>query len=249
MQHTSLGGLVLQPWLTEHGISYSLAQRYVQSGWLCKYAHGVYYRPDPRRNNAPDWVDALQALIEQLRLPIHLAGLSSLTHQGLSHYLTTENDQIWLGLPSRQALPKWCQEWPNIRWIYCRNSKLTFEPKDITTVTVEKRDLSASTPELAVYELIECIGKHSHFESISALFEGLVHLSPRKVQSLLERSRSVQTNRIFLFLGHYYQHPWVQRLDESRIHLGSGKRQVVAEGHLAARYQITVPQSFHKKHV
>lgn len=62
------------------------------------------------------------------------------------------------------------------------------------------------------------------------------------MQSLLERSSSVQTNRVFLFLSHYYGHQWIQRLDETKIELGSGKRQVVEQGRFDERYQITVPE-------
>ncbi len=44
--HTSPGALVLQQWLTENGVSYSLAQKYAQNGWLKKLSSGVYYRPN-----------------------------------------------------------------------------------------------------------------------------------------------------------------------------------------------------------
>ena len=48
VNHTSPGSLVLQQWLTENGIQYSLAQKYAKSGWLKKLSSGVYYRPDPQ---------------------------------------------------------------------------------------------------------------------------------------------------------------------------------------------------------
>ncbi|MDG2855670.1 AbiEi antitoxin N-terminal domain-containing protein, partial [Vibrio parahaemolyticus] len=80
--HTSPGALVLQQWLTENGVSYSLAQKYAQNGWLKKLCSGVYYRPDARGDIKPTWVDAIQALDVQLGVSVHLAGLSSLTHQG-----------------------------------------------------------------------------------------------------------------------------------------------------------------------
>jgi hypothetical protein len=37
--------------------------------------------------------------------------------------------------------------------------------------------------------------------------------------------------------------PWRAALDEARIDLGSGKRQVVAGGQWNARYGITVPRT------
>ncbi|WCN15221.1 hypothetical protein GV054_20530 [Marinomonas mediterranea] len=243
--HTSPGALVLQQWLTENGISYSLAQKYTKSGWLMKLSSGVYYRPSANGDSKPDWTEALQATDIQLRLPVHLAGLGSLTHQGLSHYLSVGKEQVWVGVKSKQSLPKWFREFPDQNWFYCGNHKLEIVPeKDLKVIMVKGKALKASCPELAAYEVVDAIGKLISFEHAAELFQGLVNLSPRKVQSLLERSRSVQTNRVFLFLCHFYDHQWVQRLDETKIGLGSGKRQVVEKGRLDERYQITVPEKF-----
>ena len=244
INHTSPGSLVLQPWLTENGIQYSLAQRYTKSGWLKKLSSGVYYRPEPSGKLKPDWPDALQAITQQLGLPVHLAGLSSLTHQGLSHYLQLNSEQVWIGVRSKQTLPKWFREFSGQTWLYSGNHKLNeLSEKDLTTVSVKGKELRASRPELAAYEVVDAIGKNIRFEHAAELFQGLVNLSPRKVQSLLSRSSAIQTNRIFLFLSHYCGHQWVKRLDESQIQLGSGKRQVVTNGRYDERYQITVPLS------
>lgn len=248
MGHTPPGSLVLQAWLTQHGIRYSLAQKYTDSGWLKKLSSGVYYRPDPSGQLRPDWPDALHALQNQLHLPVHLAGLSSLNYQGLSHYLQLGSRQVWLGSKSKQSLPKWFREFENQPWQYCGNHKLGEQTdKEFTTVSVQGRELKASRPELAAYEVADAIGKLITFEHAAELFQGLVNLSPRRVQSILSRSNAVQTNRIFLFLSHYYDHQWVKRLDESRIRLGSGKRQVVPQGRYNERYQITVPEAMKLK--
>ncbi|HGN0870305.1 TPA: type IV toxin-antitoxin system AbiEi family antitoxin domain-containing protein [Providencia alcalifaciens] len=84
-------------------------------------------------------------------------------------------------------------------------------------------------------------------EELNERNQGLVNLSPKKVQSLLERSHSIQTNRILLFLSHYCGHQWVQHLNETNIELGSGKRQVVEKGRFDEHYQITVPESLNTK--
>lgn len=244
VSHTSPGSLVLQPWLTEHGISYSLAQKYTQSGWLNKVAAGVYYRPDASGNLRPGWCDALQALVQQLHLPVHLAGLSSITHQGLGHYLQLHSEQVWVGVKKRQSLPIWFREFSAQQWLYCGNHKLhDVCEKDIITLSINGRELKASCPELAAYEVVDAIGKLISFEHASELFQGLVNLSPRKVQSILERSSAIQTNRVFLFLSHYHGHQWARRLDEAKVSLGAGKRQVVTKGRFDERYQITVPES------
>lgn len=243
--HAAPGTLVLQQWLTENGISYSLAQKYAQSGWLKRLSPGVYYRPGTKDDLKPDWVDAVQAMDIQLHHPVHLAGLGSLSHQGLSHYLQLGEAQVWIGVRNKQSLPKWFREFPNQHWFYCGNHKLEIvSEQDLKVIAVKGKELMASCPELAAYEVVDAIGKQISFQHAAELFQGLVSLSPRKVQSLLERSSSVQSNRVFLFLGHYYRHQWTQRLDETRIALGSGKRQVVNNGRFDQRYQITVPALF-----
>lgn len=244
MEHTLPGSLVLQPWLTQHGISYSLTQKYVASGWLRRLAPGVYVRPIAGTTPVPNWADALQALTEQLNLPMHLAGLSSLAQQGLSHYLSFGQEAVWVGVKNRQSLPKWFRELPDQEWRFCGNNKLTeLTADDFTLLTVDGRKVKASKPELAAYEVADAVGQHISFEHAAELFQGLVNLSPRKVQALLERSNAVQTNRVFLFLSHQCGHQWTKRLDEARVTLGSGKRQVVRNGRYDERYQITVPRS------
>lgn len=244
VNHTSPGSLVLQQWLAEHDIGYSLTQKYAQSGWLKKLFNGVYYRPGANADVKPTWVDAIDALTNQSHLSVHLAGLSSLAHQGLSHYLPLQAEQIWVGIENKANLPKWFRKFPNQSWLYSNNSKLSeLTDNDITAVSINGKEIKASSPELAAYEVVDAIKKHISFEHVAELFQGLVNLSPRKLQSLLSRSSAVQTNRIFLFLSHYYGHQWAKRLDESYIELGSGKRQVVAHGRYDERYQITVPES------
>jgi hypothetical protein len=250
LTRTSPGALVVQQWLTENGVSYSLAQKYAQSGWLKKLSSGVYYRPDAQDEVKPSWVDAIQALDVQLHFPIHLAGLSSLTHQGLSHYLQLNKEQVWIGVKHKPSLPKWFREFPYQDWLYCGNHKLELSPeKDLKTITVKGKELSVSCPELAAYEVVDAIGKQISFEHVAELFQGFVNLSPRKVQAILERSRSVKTNRVFLFLSHYYDHQWAKRVDEAGISLGTGKRQVVENGRFDERYQITVPDIFSIKKI
>lgn len=245
VNNTNPGAIVLQSWLTQNGISPSLVRKYVSSGWLNKIRAGVYVRPESTGKLTPTWVEALNAMNEQLELSIHLAGVSSLTHQGLSHYLQLGREQVWVGCSSKQALPKWFREFDGQNWLFYTNNKLTqTSEKDFITITVNNRDVKASSAELAAYEVVNSIGKHISFEHTAELFQGLVNLSPRRVQSILNRSEAVQTNRLFLFLSHYYQHQWAKRLDESQIYLGSGKRQVVLQGRYDERYQITVPVSF-----
>lgn len=145
-------------------------------------------------------------------------------------------------------MPKWFREFSEQGWLYSANNKLQLIPeKDFKAVAIKGQELTVSCPELAAYEVVDGVGKQISFEHVAELFQGLVNLSPRKVQSILERSRSIQANRIFLFLSHYHDHQWAKRLDESVIELGTGKRQVVEKGRYNERYQITIPEALGMK--
>lgn len=250
LQNTLPGSLVLQAWLTQHDISPQLAQKYVKSGWLKKVRSGVYYRPGKK----PEWHNAVECLTNQLELPVHLAGLTSLTHQGKSHYLQLHEKSIWLQVPPKTRLPQWFKAFPNNafieppQWLFVTSNKLLKdEPSDLIVVKVNNARLKASRPELAALELLNAVPTHISFEHAAEVFQGLTSLSPRKVQSLLNRSQSIKANRLFLFLANYYQLPWASRIDETHIKLGSGKRQVVAGGVFDHDYQVTVPELFMAK--
>lgn len=253
IQNTEPGSIVLQSWLSKNGISPQLAARYGQSNWLKKLRSGVYFRP----GKEPHWQGAVYCLISQLNSPIHVAGLTSLAYQGKAHYLRLEQDSVWLEIPAKTFIPKWFKELPSTAnslfkpnetfpdWRFLTSNKLNYtEQSDLIEVEVKGLTLKVSSQELATYELLNAVPKFTSFEHAAELFQGLVNLSPKKVQSILSRSRSIKTNRLFLFLAHYYNHPWVSRLNELEINLGSGKRKVVDNGKLDKSYLITVPVKF-----
>jgi hypothetical protein len=232
--------LLLMPYLNRHDISRSHVQNYVKGGWLEVVASGVYKKP----NEIISWSSALSALQYQQDSSLHLSGLSSLAHQGLSHYLTMGNETVQLNSIKAIRSPKWLfsQHWK----IEYKCSKVLDEvlTTDLTELTVNNQTIKSSVIELAVLEVLEKVMDESSFISASELFQGLTSLRPRKLQSLLERSPSVKVKRLFLFLAHYYQHPWLKRLDENKVELGSGNRQIVQGGYVDKQYQVTVPLKF-----
>ena len=248
----SPGSVVLQQSLGQHGISHSLTQKYIQNGWLKRFASGVFYRPQNDVKAPPSWPALLNALISQTDTKVHLAGLSSLQHQGMSHYLALNStsitnqtkERVWIGTDNKQNLPKWFREISNVDWVYCKNKATEHTAQTQVAVIIKGSEVMASSAELAAYEVVSAVGKEISFEHLAELFQGLVNLSPKKVQAILANSKSIQTNRVFLFLSHYYGHQWLKRLDESAINLGAGKRQVVANAHYDRHYKITVPTKY-----
>ncbi|HEY3986850.1 type IV toxin-antitoxin system AbiEi family antitoxin [Cedecea sp.] len=244
LQNTLPGDLVLQSWMTRHGISPSLAHKYAQNGWLNKLRAGVY----ARAGRQPEWSDAVFCLQHQLSIPVRLAGLSSLSYQGRSHYLQLVQKQVWLTVEGKESLPKWFREFPGVEWLTISGLKLSNPgEKYLTKCEVSSKTLTASTPELAAYEILSAVPGNISFEHAAELFQGLVSLNPRKVQYLLSVSQSVQTKRLYLFFADYYQHAWGKKLEAEHIDLGAGKRQLIPEGKLDKRYQITIPEAFYNK--
>jgi tRNA-binding EMAP/Myf-like protein len=45
-----------------------------------------------------------------------------------------------------------------------------------------------------------------------------------------------------MYMAEKHRHPWVEKLDLSRIDFGRGKRRIVSGGELDTKYQITVPR-------
>ena len=55
--------------------------------------------------------------------------------------------------------------------------------------------------------------------------------------------------RIFLYLADKHGHPWCNKIDESKLALGKGKRMVVKDGQFDSKYRITVPREEEKSDV
>src|SRR4030042_2554541 len=80
------------------------------------------------------------------------------------------------------------------------------------------------------------------FEESLLIMESLVPLRPEIVQKLLEICRFVKVKRLFMYMAEKHRHPWVEKLDLSRIDFGRGKRRIVSGGALAPKYQTKVPR-------
>jgi hypothetical protein len=73
--------------------------------------------------------------------------------------------------------------------------------------------------------------------------EGLRNLSPRRLQALLSDCKSVKVKRLFFWFAERHNHAWLQKIDQSAIDLGKGKRMLVRGGKLDPKYNITVPEN------
>lgn len=104
-----------------------------------------------------------------------------------------------------------------------------------------------STPERAYLELLEQLPHEETFHMADVIMEGLINISPRRMQALLEQTKSIKVKRLFFFFADRHQHQWLPRIARQSIDLGSGKRMLVKGGKFDPIYQITVPEDLIKE--
>lgn len=235
-------------WLVAQGFPRQWVRIYVLGGWLIPLGRGVYARPTAPVN----WEGALLGLQRLAGEPFHVGGISALNRQGFAHYLPLGGEpeiHVW----GTARVPAWvgAVKLPE-RLVFHTRQLFDDDARElgITTLQASVRDwtIQVSAPERAMMEALSLIDETAaSFTFAAELFGGLSALRPELVTDLLAACRSIKVKRVFLYLADYYQYPWAQRVDRSRLDLGSGKRLVVRGGRFDKTYQITVPESM--KHV
>ena len=213
------------------------------------------------------WQQVVISLQSLLDLPVSVGGRTALELQGYAHYLSQSHQQIHLY--SDAKLPGWLRKLAN-DWVFVIHNRTRFLPKieletddplsdgyrqkteersmpgglRLTRWGEWKRLLIASGQERAILELLDELPGDESFHNVDMMMEGLVNISPGRMQSLLELTKSIKVKRLFFFFANRHNHRWVARLDKSKIDLGKGKRSLVKGGKLDPICQITVPESF-----
>ena len=231
------GTVLLASWLEKNGISRDLQQYYLKSGWLESYGIGAFKRP----NEKVRWTGALNSLQRQTDLPVHVGGLTSISLQGLSHYVRMEKESLYLFTPQYVKLPKWflVQEWSN----QIIHVKTKFLPANsaLFDYSQDAMKLQISSPERAILECLYQTPNRFDIMECYQIFEGFVNLRPNTLQELLENCSSIKVKRLFLFMASKANHQWLDFVDQSRIELGTGDRVIVKGGVYISKYKISVP--------
>ena len=253
------GLLVDAAWLGANGFSRSLRSQYVDGGWLEQPAHGVYQRP----RGSLAWERVVISLQAMLDLPVSVGGRTALELQGYAHYLWQTQQEIHLYSSIR--LPGWLHKLPlESRFITHNRSRflpdtglsgsgvsLSTNPDNVSALAGALRvtqwgewkwPLVISSAERAILELLDELPSRETFHDVDMIMEGLVNLSPRRLQPLLQQAKSVKVKRLFLFFADRHRHQWAEYLDRDHIMLGQGKRALVKGGRLDRTYNITVPE-------
>lgn len=233
------GTVALHSFFVRYGVSRSLAEQYRKGGWIDAVGVGAFVR----RGDKPGWEGALYALQQYAHKAAHPGGRTALELAGLAHYvrLAARRRVDIYGAPGAR-LPRWLtgHDW-GVELHYFGTS-LFVGTGGMTRREFGEFALEVSTPERAILEVLEGVPRVFEFAEAQQLVEALPTLRPKLVQELLEACTSVKAKRLCLYLADVTGAPWRRALDDTRIDLGSGKRQVVVGGQWNARYRITVPR-------
>lgn len=236
------GIVYTQQYLTSLGYSSQLVHRYIQSGWLEPIGTGAYRK----KNDAISWSGGLAATQSQLRRRIHAGGKTALAFQGMSHYGKVSETVVYLFASRGVVLPRWFSNYP---WGVRVDLTSTMFIPDIDSqsnnrIAQGEYSLYVSCAERAILEVLYHIPRKQGFDEAYKLMEMLPSMRPVVLQQLLSSSRSVKVNRLFCFMAERINHPWFRKLDMNEINMGSGKREIIKEGKLSSKYNITIPEEY-----
>jgi len=229
-------------WLETKGAYQQLVHEYEKSGWIRRIGHGAYVRA----GDTLEWTGGLQALQEQLKLPIHAGAKTALQLQGYAHYpaMGKGGSVSLFGSPGTR-LPAWFRQYDwGVALRYTTTKLFADDPKaGLSKKELASYAITVSAPERAIMEVLYLVPAKESFEEAGLLMEGLTTLRPHLVQSLLEQCRSVKVKRLFMVLAEACNHAWVKKLDLSKVDFGKGKRMIVKGGRLDTKYNITFPDT------
>lgn len=239
-------------WLLANGLSKDRLDNHVKSGRLRKLARGVYCH----YYAILSWQSVAASLGHSVPVAAYVGGLSALQEYGLNQYLNISNMRLVV-LYSAQPKPRWLSQldqqlasvtldWHKAQRLWPSLSSTTLDDQLGIVRSASAESFMLATPERAFLELLEEVPKTISFEHADELMQGLVNLSPRRLQQLIKCCHSVKVKRLFCWFAERHQHTWWQKLAVDTFDLGAGKRVVQQGGRLDKRYQITVPAHMHR---
>jgi len=246
------GMLATKKWLAEQGLSEHALDNAVKTDTLLLLATGVY----SQYSRAVTWegvVASMQRMMDKNvddQLPsVVVGGLSALSISGLSQYLSLGSTPH-IHLYATKKLPSWLVRLSlPIKFEGHSTRKLWPDSLSKDRAFVKEHEWGEqlppvyfSCPEKAILEVLMDLPESVSFEHADELMQGLVNLSPRKLDTLLKGCKSVKVKRLFCWLAKRQAYPWFDKLNLENYDLGSGKRVVAKGGKLDTEYLITVPQ-------
>jgi hypothetical protein len=225
------------------GVSNELVRRYLQSNWIQKVGNEAY----KLFGDEIDFFGATQALQEQMGKSVRIGGKSALSILGYAHYLPQNKVISHLYGKYKENLPAWFfqYEWKDNYKYHTTNMFDVDLNGFMTEINHNGLPVKISSPELAMFEMLYLIPSDQSFQEAFLIIENLRTLRAEKVQTLLEKCKSVKVKRLVLFMLEENEQDYFGSIDVTKVNLGSGKRMIVKSGKYNSKYQITIPADLH----
>jgi hypothetical protein len=239
---TQPGQVLFRSELLKKGYTAGDLQNYRKSGWLNALGSGVLVRAGAE----PSLSAAIYALQEQRGgSSFHLGAECALYLHGFAQYLSWERMPYQLFVPADRDPPKWLlrHAWERpFSW-----HRYAFLPPGVAlkSMDIEGYALNIARPERAILESLRRVPFDFSPQEAAGLMDNLPGLLPDVLQSLLECSTSVKTNRLLLYLADRAGHAWFKHLHIRRIKLGKGVRALVKGGRYVSKYDLMVPEEIY----
>ncbi len=261
------GLLASRKWLKERGVKRHTLDNWVKSGQLVSIYHGVYTQPHAKIT----W-EGIVCSLQRMGIGLFPGGITVFHLNGDGHFLEMKKQKI-VYLYGHSKLPNWVNTvLADIKFVQRDDRKINYnsgyvnhkykakhkmvlnnDPLDYgfrTEVPWWGSDdwpLTVSTKERALFEVLLDVPNNISFEYVDTLMQGLVSLSPRRLNKLLEACQSIKVRRLFLWFSERHNHVWLKKIDMDKFsmqngELGHGKRMLVKGGRLDSKYLITVPE-------
>lgn len=236
-QQTPSNGIMLTSWLEKSGFSRNEISNYIKSGWLQRISTGVYQFS----GDTPSLYGILASYQKQANMEYHIGAVSALELKGFSHYIAMGKPTAVVFSPVRPPLPKWLND-TNFDMNLVEVSSKVLGTAGVEQLGYQGQTLTVSSPERAIMECILLSPARYDLMDIYYLMEMLTSLRSSLVQRLLEDCTSVKVKRMFLYMAEKARHRWFDKLDLSRISLGSGTRSFMKGGVKIPAYDIVIPK-------
>lgn len=233
----SPGGVVLlASWMNANGYSFDLQRVYRNSNWLESIGTGAMIR----KGDQVSYEGGLFALQSQAGMSIHPGGKTALRLLGKAHFLDLGSMKVTLFGGQGETLPAWFK---NHDWdvdLHYHATKFLPPTVGLTDLEMGSFSLKISNAARAILECLYLVPRYESLTECYEIIEGLSTLRPLTTQAVLESSKSVKANRLFLYLAEKAGHAWYKHIKTEKVRLGSGKRSIIKGGAYNAKYQITV---------
>lgn len=245
LQDVPQGYLVDTAWLKAREIDRKSIHNYEKHGWLERLARGVYRRP-AAEDTVHDWQTVVLSGQTLMDYDFHVGGRTALSLQGFDHYVRFSADQ---NVHLYGRVPPWLKRLPGFERYHVHRRSL-FNDDQLGVETGREADIitgwaiTRSTPERAIFEVLDQLPDDETFHVVDTLFEGLGSARPKLLNALLTVCRKKYVRRLFFVFADRHPHGWRKYVTPEDHDLGTGSRAFVEGGRLHPVYDLTVPGEF-----